>query len=67
MDLWNTQDNWAVGDWRLGAEPDTETIAESDTIDLDYFGLTDDEIRAFDELYKDMYYEYWLDYVSGWD
>lgn len=60
---WYSQTN----SWLAENSWDTTVAEESDTIDLDYFGLTDDEIRAFDELYKDIYYEYWLDYVSGWD
>ena len=66
MDLQYSQKNicWS-NDWTDDAE--TYSVTESDTIDLDYYGLTDDEIAAFNDIRKDIYYDTWLEYISGWD
>lgn len=56
--------------WTDGWNPDdrgTLTVEESDTIDLDFYGLTDDEIEAFNRIRKELYTESWLEYVSDWD
>lgn len=67
MKIWYDQNNYFWGDLSID-EWSTETyIEESDTIDLDYYGLTDDEIQAFNNLRKVMYYDTWIDYVDEWD
>ena len=67
MKIWYDQNNYFCGDLSID-EWSTETyIEESDTIDLDYYGLTDDEIQAFNNLRKVMYYDTWIDYVDEWD
>lgn len=58
-DRWTNE--WNPDDW------ETTTVEESDTIDLDYYGLTDDEIEAFNRIRKELYTESWLEYVSDWD
>lgn len=58
-DRWTKE--WNPDDW------ETTTVEESDTIDLDYYGLTDDEIEAFNRIRKEIYTESWLEYVSDWD
>ncbi len=58
-DRWTNE--WNPDDW------ETTTVEESDTIDLDYYGLTDDEIEAFNRIRKEIYTESWLEYVSDWD
>lgn len=64
MKLWYNQANICISDdWF----DETESIQESETIDYDYYGLTDDEIYAFNELRKDIYYDIWLSYVQDWD
>lgn len=67
MKIWYDQNNYFWGDLSID-EWSTETyIEESDTIDLDCYGLTDDEIQAFNNLRKVMYYDTWIDYVDEWD
>lgn len=58
-DRWTNE--WNPDDW------ETTTVEESDTIDLDYYGLTDDEIEAFNRIRKEIYTESWLEYVSDWN
>lgn len=58
-DRWT--DDWNPDDW------ETLTVEESDTIDLDFYGLTDDEIEAFNRIRKELYTESWLEYISDWD
>ena len=58
-DRWT--DSWNPDDW------ETLTVEENDTIDLDFYGLTDDEIEAFNRIRKELYTESWLEYVSDWD
>ena len=58
-DRWT--DGWNPDDW------ETITVEESGTIDLDFYGLTDDEIEAFNRIRKELYTESWLEYVSDWD
>lgn len=58
-DRWT--DDWNPNDWEI------LTVEESETIDLDYYGLTDDEIEAFNRIRKELYTESWLEYVSDWD
>ena len=65
MNVWYDQWNRYWADLRFTSW--TETIEESDTIDLDYYGLTDDEVKAFNDINKDIYYENWLSYVEDWD
>lgn len=67
MKIWYDQNNYFWGDLSID-EWSTETyIEENDTIDLDCYGLTDDEIQAFNNLRKVMYYDTWIDYVDEWD
>ena len=67
MKIWYDQNNYFWGDLSID-EWSTETYTEeSDTIDLDCYGLTDDEIQAFNNLRKVMYYDTWIDYVDEWD
>lgn len=64
MRLWYNQANICIGDdWY----DETISVEESDTIDYDYYGLTDDEIQAFNEMKKGIYYDTWIDYVQDWD
>ena len=58
-DRWT--DGWNPDDW------ETLTVEENDTIDLDFYGLTDDEIEAFNRIRKELYTESWLEYISDWD
>ena len=58
-DRWTNE--WSPDDW------EATTVEESDTIDLDCYGLTDDEIEAFNRIRKEIYTESWLEYVSDWD
>ena len=65
MNVWYDQWNRYWADLRFTSW--TESIEESDTIDLDYYGLTDDEVLAFNDINKDIYYDTWLSYVEDWD
>ena len=65
MNIWYDQWNRYWADLRFTSW--NETIEESSTIDLDYYGLTDDEIQAFNDIRKDIYYDTWLSYIEDWD
>lgn len=64
--LFGQRDDRWTNDWNPD-EWEILSIEESDTIDLDYYGLTDDEIRAFNNIRKVVYADEWLEYISGWD
>ena len=64
--LYSQRDYWWSNDWNPD-EWDTLSVEESDTIDLDCYGLTDDEIQAFNNIRKVLYADEWLEYISDWD
>lgn len=63
MEYWYDQTNYFWDIWGF----ETETVEESETIDLDYYGLTDDEVAAFNEARRGIFYDTWLDYIQDWD